>query len=382
MTAVAVCVIGCKAHDDSAPLADDSDAVPQPVAIQVVSGLQEPVALVFLSQTRWLAAERRTGRIRCIEQGRLLPAPFATLPVPDRADAPGIGLLDLAVDPHYPDHPYIYASYTPAGHAGAPDVLRVTRLTVQAGQGVDPYTLIDDLPVSAKGVHTSGKLLFAADGKLYVTVGDADRPALAQDYDALAGKVLRYNADGTVPTDNPLEKAQTAYAENPSDDSKQLEGDKTPVYTLGQCNPLGITMSADTGDLYVLDEGTAHDMIQHLLAADNYGWPEDNGSGADPRYHAPLWTSGTPLAPAGATFYTGAALPQYRGNLLFSSSIDGKLRRAIFASSDAISGVEIIPTAGDHARLAVAMGPDGDLYFTDSDSIFRLTAARGMTSEP
>ncbi len=381
ITAVVLFGAGCKTHNSAADT-DESDEGAQPVAIQVVSGLQEPVALAFLTSTRWLVAEQHTGRIRRVDQGRVLAEPFATLSVPDRADAHGIGLLDLAVDPTYPDHPYVYASYTPAGNGDTPTGLRVVRFTVQNGIGVTPQTLIDNLPVGKSGAHTSGKLLFAADGKLYVTVGDADRPALAQDYDALAGKVLRYNTDGTIPADNPLEKAQTAYAENPDEDKEQLEGDKTPVYTIGQCNPRSIAMNPDSGDLYLLDEGPQHDVIQHLLAADNYGWPEEMGASQDPRFHSPLWTSGPLLLdPAGATFYTGDALPQFRDNLLFSSENDGQLRRAIFTDSDTISAVETVPTAGNHARLAVAMSPDGNLYFTDHDSIYRFTAAQGDSEQ-
>lgn len=369
---------GCKHVVDSDTDMDDSgNVLPVPVVLPVVSGLREPVALAFLSPTHWVVAERQTGYLRWIDNGKLRAMPFAVLAVPDLPGDNEGGLCDLALDPGYPVRPFLFASYTTA-NGGKPAGLRIVRFTVNEkdGTGGAPLVIIDKLPVSVSGNDIGGKLLFGADGKLYVTLGDNERPEQAQDYQSLAGKVLRYNPDGTVPGDNPLEDAQTASAENSDDDAKQLEGTKTPVYTLGQRDPLGITLNQENGKLYLTDAGPGHDdVIEHLVAADNYGWPLSRGANEDPRFHPPLWSSGNrAIVPTGMAFYTGMALPQYQGNLFFTSRNDGKLRRVILHDPDAVTAVQVIPQAGDHARLTVVMGADGDLYFSSMDSIYKLTA--------
>ncbi len=375
--AAVIAVTGCKNNAAADTADNDSDSsTPQPAAIQVVSGLQMPVALAFLSATRWLVAERGTGNIRWVQDGRLRPEPFASLPAPEHPEENGYGLRGLAVDPDYPTRPFVYVSYAGSTGAGKPTALRVLRYTVQAGTGINPLTVIDNLPLGGHGDDIGGSLLFGADGKLYIAVGDADRPDQAQNYDALIGKVLRYDPDGSIPADNPLEQAQTGSADNPDNDAKQLEGDKTPVYTIGQHDPYGMALNPETGNIYLVDDGPGHDDgIYRLVAADNYGWPAVTGDSQDPRYHPPLWSSGkNSFAPSGAAFYNGTALPQFQGNLLFASAKDGKLRRAIFSGSDEITGIEVIPAAGDRARYAVAMGLDGNLYFTSTDSVYKLAA--------
>jgi len=353
---IALTLVGCK-NDEDVATTDDSLAVP-PVAVPVVSGLQEPVSLQFLGKTVLLAAERRTGAIRWIEKGMLRPEPFVSI-------SAGGQLLDLAVDPNYPGHPYVYVLQAGSGGSSA----QVVRFTVKDGKGSDPQTVITGLPAG-------GRLLFGTDGMLFVTVGDSGKSDQAQNYDVLSGKVLRFTPEGKVPADNPLEKAQTGTASNPENDAKQFEGDKTPVYTLGHRAPFGITRNPDSGEIYITDTGPDRDdVIEHLVAAENYGWPVVMGYSENPRYHPPLWSTGKEaIAPSGAAFYTGTKLPQYHGNLFFASEKDGKLRRAVFADSDKITDVETVPEAGNHARLDVVMGPDGDLYFSSTDTIYRLTA--------
>ncbi|MHB9130682.1 MAG: PQQ-dependent sugar dehydrogenase [Armatimonadota bacterium] len=366
IVAIIIALTGCRV-ERSVPMVDE-DGAPPPVVDKVVGGLAAPVSLVFLSPQVWLVAERHTGHIRWIEGEKLRKEPFATVEVSPSSAEDTAGLTALAVDPNYPLSPYVYAFYTPAGTTSQ----RIVRFTVKSGAGVDPQTIVDNLPAG------SGRIIFGADGKLYVTLGDIEaHPDLAQKYDALPGKVLRYNPDGTIPADNPIELPQTASTEVAGNDEKTLEGNKTPVYTIGHRHPFGMAVNPENNDLYISDNGPGHDdKLHHLVAGDNYGWPDITGFTDDPRFHAPLWSTGkVTIAPTGMAFYTGNRLPQFANNLFFAASGDGKLRRAIFAGPDKIASVQVVPEAGDHARLDVAMGPDGDLYFTSTDAIYRLHAA-------
>ncbi|HOS43569.1 MAG TPA: PQQ-dependent sugar dehydrogenase, partial [Armatimonadota bacterium] len=350
-------------------------APPRPAAERVVGGLREPVALAFLSPTVLLVAERRAGRIRWVEHGALRDEPFATLPVPNPAGYHEYGLLGLAVDPRYPDRPYVYAFHTVPGRGGGADGQRIVRFTVQDGKGTAPATIVDGLPVGTRCCHNGGRLLFGADGMLYVTLGDTQRPELAQDYGALPGKVLRYTPDGGVPPDNPLEEQRVAPARTDAQAQQTMPSRRTPVYTIGHRNPFGIAMSP-AGDLYLTENGPDHDdEINRLVAGDNYGWPVVMGRSSDAHFRNPLWASGRAIiAPTGAAFYTGDALPAYHGNLFFASYTDGRLRRVVFDDRDHISDIGVVPAAGDNARLDVAMGLDGHLYYSSLDAVYRLRA--------
>ena len=79
---------------------------------------------------------------------------------------------------------------------------RLSVLTLNEGRAPAEGVLVDDMP--GAGVHDGCRVKFGPDGKLYVTMGDAAQPALAQDRDSYAGKILRLNADGRVPDDNPF----------------------------------------------------------------------------------------------------------------------------------------------------------------------------------
>lgn len=363
---------GCRSN--GRPAQAETTAGESIVAEKVVDGLQEPVSLVFLSNTQWLVAERRTGRIRWIENGRLRAEPFATVPVPASAGYNEYGLLGLAVDPEYATNRYVYVFHT-VGADGRATGQRIVRFTVQNGRGVDMTTIVDGLPAGAACCHNGGRILFGQDGKLYVTLGDTQRQDQAQDYQSVAGKVLRYNPDGSVPADNPFEKPQTGSTRDLDDGTEApLSGQKTPVFALGFRNPFGLAMDPESGEMYVTDNGPDRgDEVNHLVAGDNYGWPVVTGSADDPRFHAPLWSSGgTAIAPTGIAVYTGSEFPSFRGNLFFAAYNDGKLRRIVLDGPNRLASIQVVQAAGSNAKLDVAMGPDGRLYFTSLDAIYRL----------
>ncbi len=358
MIALAAFLTGCRGSGQSTQA---QGSLPQPVVERVLGGLHAPVSLVFLSPRVWLVAEQHHGQIRWIEDGKLRATPFAAVDVSTAGDDPDHGLLSLAVDPNYPTPSYVYACHT-AGGGG-----RITRFTIRNGKGLEPVVIVDNLPAA-------GRIAFGADGQLYVAQDDLTADARAQDYAALAGKVLRFTPGGGIPADNPLELETTGWAGKGGDDNKPVGGMKTPVFTIGHRDPRGIAVQPDTGDVYITEVGPNHgDEINRLVAGDNYGWPEVVGAAENPRFRVPLWTTGVrELAPTGAAFYTGATPRAFRGNLFFTSLRDGKLRRAIFKGRDTISAVVTVPEAGNHAKLDVAIGLDGNIYFTDTDAIYRL----------
>jgi glucose/arabinose dehydrogenase len=345
-----------------------------PAAQLVVDGLQEPVALAFLSTRVMLVAEWRTGRIRWVENGTLRQVPFATVAVPNPPGYHEYGLLGLAVDPDYPGRPYVYAFHTMAGSGNRADGQRIVRFTVKNGVGVGMITLVDGLPAGASCCHNGGRLAFGPDGTLFATLGDTQRPELAQDYTAPAGKVLRFTRGGGAVADNPLMTHDATSASTiKGETDPAVTVSRTSIYAVGFRNPFGLAFDG-RGNLYVTDNGPDRgDEIDRVVAGDNYGWPTVMGYANDPHFRAPLWATGrSTIAPTGAAFYTGTDFPQYRGNLFFAAYNDGNLRRAIFSNPDRIAVVQAVTNIAPRAKLDVKMGPDGKLYFSDNHAVYRL----------
>lgn len=313
----------------------------------IASGLDTPWALAFAPDGRLFVSER-PGRIRLIDANGLQPRPVATLPVQELAEA---GLMGLALDPGFPNQPYLYAMYTYAGAGGVRS--RVVRLRLEDDQAAEETVILDEIP--ANSLHAGGRIKFGPDGLLYVTTGDVTSPSRAQDPNDLAGKLLRLRPDGSVPPDNPFGSL---------------------VYSLGHRNSQGLASQPGTGRLYATEHGPSGgdgpqglDEINLIEKGANYGWPLAMGPGHPAPFTEPLRVYVAAIAPAGATFYNGEAIPQWRGSLFFATLRGTSLRRLVpdpadprqFLSEDTLY-------AGQFGRLRdVAQGPDGALYFTTSN---------------
>ena len=177
----------------------------------VASDLEVPWDLGFARDGRIFLTER-PGRIRVIENDALRSQPWARLDVVATGEA---GLTAIALHPDFEENGYLYVLGTFRGDQGLEN--RVVRLTDSGGRGADQQVIVDGLP--AARIHAGSALDFGPDGLLYVTSGDATNPQLAQQPDALNGKLLRYQADGTPAPGNPL---------------------GGPVYALGLRNPQGL----------------------------------------------------------------------------------------------------------------------------------------------
>jgi aldose sugar dehydrogenase len=309
---------------------------------QVVARNLETVwALAFAPDGRLFLTERR-GRIRVIQKDTLAPEPWATIPVME-SPSTGIesGLMGLAVDPAFARNRRIYICYT---HPGPPLVNRIAVLTDQNGRGTALTTLVDRIVGGA--YHNGCRLKFGPDGKLYATIGDGyERRELAQSTDALAGKVLRLNPDGTVPADNPFPKSY--------------------VWSYGHRNSQGLAFHPRTGRLFATEHGTGpggNNELNVIEKGRNYGWPTVVGDVADDRFVRPIMVRGE--GPAGATFVTGDRYPQLRDNLLIGTLSGERLLRVVLDMGPPIrvsrSDVLIEGTFG--SIRDVIMGPDGFIY--------------------
>jgi glucose/arabinose dehydrogenase len=172
--------------------------------------------------------------------------------VPNVASTDGEGgLLGLALSPTFTTDRWLYVMHT------SPTDNRVVRMRLSGG------TLdTGSLQVLVSGIlrakfHDGGRLRFGPDGKLYISTGDAETAASAQDVQKLNGKVLRINADGSVPADNPFGNA---------------------VWSLGHRNPQGLAFDSQ-GRLWEQEFGNAvMDETNLIVKGGNYGWPACEGT--------------------------------------------------------------------------------------------------------
>jgi glucose/arabinose dehydrogenase len=308
----------------------------------IATGLDTPWSLAFAPDGRLFFTERG-GRVRVFENGRLRPEPVITLPVRETAEG---GLMGLALDPGFPEEPYLYTMYTVEAEGGLRN--RVARLHLEGETAREDRILLEGLP--AASIHDGGRLRFGPDDLLYVTLGDASEAPGAQEPGVLAGKIVRLNRDGTVPPDNPFPDS--------------------PVYTLGHRNSQGLAWEPNTGRLLATEHGaTGNDEVNLIEAGLNYGWPAAQGADHRDPYRSPLAVYSPAIAPAGATFYSGDAIPRWRGSFLFATLRGTHLHRIRFDPQDPTRILEEERLyEGEYGRLRdVVQGPDGALYVATSN---------------
>ena len=347
------------------------DAVDAPIrATTFAAGLERPWGATFLPDGRMLVTER-PGRLRIVERDGKLSAPLRGVP-PVYASGQG-GLLDVALSPSFASDRLVYLSFAEPGDGGAGTAVARGRLGDAALD--DVQVIWRQTPKVNGSNHWGSRLAFAPDGRLFVTTGDrfAHRER-AQDLSTTLGKVIRIEADGRIPADNPFAKRNGARPE---------------IWSYGHRNLQGAAIEPSTGRLWTLEHGArGGDELNHPEAGRNYGWPVITygvdysgakiGEGsAKPGMEQPVYYWDPVIAPSGAVFYTGDRYPGWRGSLFVGSLTPGGLVR-LALDGDRVTREERY--LGNVGRVRdVVQGPDGLLYLLIDASdgrILRLDPAR------
>lgn len=340
-----------------------------PIAVETVAtGLSHPWGLAELPDGRLLVTERN-GNLRLVTRQGQVSAPLKG--VPDVYASGQGGLLDVVLAPDFADSRMVYVSFAERGQGGASTAVARGRLS-EAGLE-DVRTIFRQVPKLSGGNHFGSRLAFAPDGKLFVTTGDRFKFDPAQDLSGHVGKILRLNADGSVPADNPFVGRQNVRPE---------------IWSYGHRNVQGAAIHPQTGALWAHEHGPrGGDELNIAEAGKNYGWPlvswgnHYSGEGiARPSTRPDLadairhWTP--VLAASGMAFYTGDAVPGWRGNVFIGGLVSRGLSRLTLEGSRVLAEERI--ALGARVR-DVRMARDGALYvLTDADdgSVLRLSPAR------
>ena len=257
----------------------------------VASGLEVPWSIAFLPDGAPLVTERDSARIlelkadgQTVERRKLADV---------RPTGEG-GLLGIAVSPKYANDGYVYAYYTTETDN------RITRFRLD---NTPEQVLLLGIPKASN--HDGGRLAFGPDGLLYVTTGDAGDKDLAQDGESLAGKILRLNPDGSIPSDNP--------------------SSISPMYSKGHRNVQGLAWDAQ-GRLWATEFGqNTTDELNLIEPGKNYGWPDCEGRCDKDGMTNPAATWPTSDAsPSGLAFWNGDLyMAALKGKRLWRIPVNG-----------------------------------------------------------
>jgi aldose sugar dehydrogenase len=324
--------------------------------VPVAEGLDTPWAIAFLPDGRLLVTER-PGRLRIVETDGRLGAPLVGLPAV-RADGEG-GLMDVVPAPDFARSGQIYWSYTEAG-PGDTAGTTVARARLDGQQLREVEIVYRQPPVAGPPLHFGSRLRFGPDGRLFVTLGDRWRRDEAQSPASAHGKLLRLEADGRVPADNP-------FADQP--------GARPELWTLGHRNVQGLAVHPTSGALWASEHGPdGGDEINLIRRGLNYGWPVVShgceyktcapiGEGrAKPGMEPPrTWFGPVSVPPTGMAFLTGTRYPRWVGQLFVGTLYGQALMRLTLDGDEVVARQPMWLGPWNRVR-DVKQGPDGWLY--------------------
>ncbi len=310
----------------------------------LLDGLEVPTSLAATPDGRLLITEQEAGRVRVVQDGRLVDEPWLELSVYFATDQflQELGLVTIAVDPDFEQNGFVYIYYTVEDTDGRRTVL--ARLRDIAGRGTELTELLS-IDLAPEQTHIAGGIAFDPSGAILLGVGDHEQQELAQQLNSPVGKVLRIDRDGNPLPDNPF---------------VDVDGADPRIYAYGVRNPFGVAVDPDSGRAYITENRAfAGDAVYELEAGANYGWPDEPVV-----LREPLVIYDIPMGLAGIMFYRGDALPDFTGDLFFCSfhrggglhwSETGDLTGFNLANRDRL----IAPGCS----TGVAEGADGFIYF-------------------
>jgi glucose/arabinose dehydrogenase len=340
----------------------------------VAEGLVSPWSLEFLPDGRMLVTEK-PGRLRIVAKDGKLSEPVAGLPMVD-ARGQG-GLLDVVLAADYAKTQMIYWSYAEPREGGE------NNTAVARGKLVDGATprvenmqvIYHQGPSMNSPLHYGSRLVWNRDGTLFVTQGERSiipGRMQAQQMDSGLGKVVRINADGSIPKDNPFVGKQ---------------GVRPEIWSFGHRNVQAAALHPTTGELWDVEHGTrGGDEVNIARKGKDYGWPTiaygieyqggpiNGGITQKDGMEQPVYYWDPNIAPSGMVFYTGNLFPAWRGNLLIGGLAARALVRLVVDGQGKVTGEErLLRDMQPRERIRdVAQGPDGAIYLATDNTKGRI----------
>ncbi len=337
--------------------------------VTVAQGLETPWSLAFLPDGRMLVTEK-PGRLRVVAaDGTLSPAVTGLPPVATRGQG---GLLDVALDPAFGSNRMIYWSFSEphADNTNNTAVARGMFVDGPAPRVENAQVIYSQSPSMNSGGHFGSRLVWGRDGTLFVTQGDRQINAgreLVQKLDALNGKIVRINPDGSIPKDNPF---------------VGREGARPEIWSLGHRNVQAAALNPATGELWEVEHGTrGGDELNIARKGLNYGWPViaygieyqgkpiTGGITSQEGMEQPVYYWDPVIAPSGMIFYTADLFPAWKGSVFIGGLVTTNLVRLDIKGNRVVGEERLLKDLQPKAERIrdVRQGPEGAIYVvTDS----------------
>ena len=330
------------------------------IRVEVVARMEYPMALTFLPDRSMLVVTRK-GELLHLTPGSSAPRPVTGGPPSvfrgESGDAgTSHGYMNIALDPQFASNGLVYISYNkPDGESRRAAVGR-GRWT---GSGLEGFADVWQAPSGAGGLVV---MTFGPDGKLFLSGAGGD----AQNLSAMGGKILRLNADGSVPDDNP-------FANNPAA--------AKAIWSYGHRGALALAVHPGTGELWETENGpNGGDELNLIKPGTNYGWPfvslgrtypgpwQSQGRPGHEVFEPPVvyWTPA--IAVSGLMFYTGNAFPNWKGDVFVGALRTGEipgtghLQRIVFNENMEELRREVLLWDLHQRVRDVKQGPDEFIY--------------------
>jgi aldose sugar dehydrogenase len=335
---------------------------------EIAAGFDNPWGLAFVPDGRLFVTEKIEGRLLVVSLGK---KPLSVTGVPRVAGKDQGGLLDVALDPNYAANQLVYLSYyEPRDGGNGLAVVRARFVDGAAPKLEQPQVIFRMQPTLDSTMHAGGRLVFAPDGNLFITLGERSilkGRVQARDLASDFGKVVRIKPDGTIPKDNPF---------------GSQKGARPEIWTLGHRNVLGAALDAKQR-LWVAEMGPrGGDELNLVERGKDYGWPtigygeEYSGEPIHQSTQAagleqPVYYWDPVISPGALTIYSGNLFPEWKGNFFIAGLSSQALVRLV-VQADRVVGEERLLTNRAERIRSVVQGPEGALYLLTDGSNGKL----------
>jgi len=335
---------------------------------KVLDGFDFPWAFEFINDRELLLTEF-SGHLKRVDLDTGRSVDITGLPEIATGKAQA-GLLDVALHPQFAENGLIYFSHA-IGDDKPGYALAVTMAELREDKLTRVERIFVALPYGDSGSNFGGALLFDEEGYLFIATGDRSIRSNSQHPGLLTGKVIRLNADGSVPADNPFVGNNDAV--DPA------------IYAMGVRNPQGLVLDRSNGNIYETEHGPmGGDEVNVIEAGKNYGWPiityganytyKSIGEGTKKEgLEQPLFYYLPSIAVSPIEIYRGEMFPEWDGDLLV-----GALKGAAISKLDLVDGriqseYKILNELNARIR-DIKVAPDSSIWILlETGSIYRLS---------
>jgi glucose/arabinose dehydrogenase len=345
----------------------------------ITDKLRLPWSLAFLPDGKMLVTEKFPGQLRIVSPDGTLSAPLTG--INQLAPPRKLGLLDVVLAPGFAKNSRVYFSFFEnLGPAYSNTYLAYGTLDEAAGALHDVtviYRGVPAMPVKNYSAKQGGRIAFARDGSLFMSVGDRDGnnkadydAALAQKLDNDVGKIIHLTPDGAPAPDNPF---------------LNKPGVRPEIWAYGIRSPEGFAFDA-SGRLWETEHGPrGGDELNLIQRGKNYGWPVithgidypggpvNEGIVAKEGMEQPVYYWDPVIAPSGLAVYRGKLFPQWNGNLLAGALRGLGVYRLEIRNGKVVAEEPLLNELKTRIR-DVRVGPDGAVYIlTEQKALLKLT---------